>query len=68
MKLLEILIMVVIKEDWQVWSISFLTKKKTGSGASVNKDLTEELCKPVIKNSKEGKSMRSLKMIFGQQI
>ena len=50
--------------------------KKTGSGAivtskagaSVNKQLAEELNKPVTKISKEEKSMWNLKTIFGQQI
>ena len=41
--------------------------KKTGSGVSVNEQLAEELHKPVIKKkSKEEKSMRDLKTIFGQ--
>ena len=35
---------------------------------SVNKKLVEELDKPVIKNLKEEKSMKDLKIIFGQQI
>ena len=39
--------------------------KKTGSGASVNEELAEELHKPVI-NGEE--SMRDLKKLFGQQI
>ena len=43
--------------------------QKTGSGVSVNGQLTEELHKPVIKkNSKGEKSLRDLKTIFGQQI
>ena len=44
--------------------------KKTGSGAkkSVNKELKEELGKPVIKNSKDEKSMLDQKIIFKQQI
>ena len=42
--------------------------KKTGSGMSVNEQLAEKLHKPGIKNSKEEKSMRDLKKIFGQQI
>ena len=49
--------------------------KKTGSGAiatsragvSVNEQLAEELHN-IIKNSKEEKSMRDLKIIFGQLI
>ena len=36
--------------------------KKTGSGVSVNKQIAEELHKPVTKKSKEEK----LKTIFGQ--
>ena len=42
--------------------------KKAGSGISVNEQLAEKLHKPVIKNSKEEKSMRDLKTMFGQQI
>ena len=42
--------------------------KKTGPGVSVNEELAQELQKPVIKNSKEEKSMLGLKIIFGQQI
>ena len=45
--------------------------KKTGSGISVNEKLGQELHKPVIEKlqrSKEEKSMRDLKPIFGQQI
>ena len=53
-----------------------LFDKKTGSGAivtskagaSVNEQLAEELHKPVTEISKEEKSMRNLKTIFGQQI
>ena len=39
--------------------------KKTGSGINVNEQLAEELHKPVLKNSKEEKSMRNLGAIFG---
>ena len=46
MKLLEIVTMMDIKEHQQVWSISFYDKK-TESGVSVNKELAEELHKPV---------------------
>ena len=43
--------------------------KKTGLGASVNKELPQELHKPVIKkNSKEEEFMRDLKIIFEQLI
>ena len=44
--------------------------KKAGSGtkANVNEVLAQELYKPVIKNLKEGKCMRGLKIIYGQQI
>ena len=43
--------------------------KKTGLGASVNKELPQELYKPVIKkNSKEEEFMRDLKIIFEQLI
>ena len=49
--------MVDIKDDSQIWSTGFLTKKKekkknTGSGASGNKELAKELHRPVIKKSK----------------
>ena len=64
MKLLEIVDMMDIKG--QVWFKFFY--KKRGSGASVNKKLTEELRKPVIKKSKGEKSMWDLKTIFWQQI
>ena len=52
-----------IKENWQVWSISFLKKKtkKTGSGISVNEQLAEELHKPVIKKFKRRKVYAGLK-------
>ena len=43
--------------------------KKTGLGGSVNEQLAEELYKPVIKkSSKEEKSIRDLRRIFGHQI
>ena len=44
--------------------------KKTGSEASVNEKLAEELHKPLIKKFKKKKkeSMQDLKIIFGQQI
>ena len=42
--------------------------KKTGSRASVDEQLAEELHRPVTKKWKEEKSMRDLKTIFGQQI
>ena len=48
MKLLEIVNMMNIKENLKVWSISFLIKKKTESGISVNEQLNEELHKPII--------------------
>ena len=41
---------------------------KTGSGASVNEELAEELYKPAIKILKARKTMQGLKIIFGQQI
>ena len=52
MKLLKILNMIDNKEHWQVWSVSFLTKK-TGSGAksSVNEEQSKELHKPIIKKN-----------------
>ena len=53
-----------IKEDQQVWSVSFLTKKRIES--DLNEELAQDLHKPVI--IIEGNSMRGLKMIFGQQI
>ena len=41
--------------------------KKTGSRISVNEQLSEELHKPVIKNSKEEKYMRDSKDISARQ-
>ena len=41
---------------------------KRESVISVNEQLAEELHKPVLKNSKEEKSMQDLNIIFGQQI
>ena len=38
----------VIKEDQKVWSLNFFDKK-TGSRASINEELAQELHKPVIK-------------------
>ena len=45
-----------------------LFDKKATSGASVKEELAQELHKPMIKNSKEGKCMQGLKIIFGQKI
>ena len=42
--------------------------KKTGSEASVNEDLTEELHKPVIKKFKRRKIYIRFKVNFGQKI
>ena len=42
--------------------------KKTESGLSGNEEIAQELNKPVIKTFKKGKSMQSLKIVFGQQI
>ena len=42
--------------------------KKTGSRASVNEELTQELHNTVIKKSKEANPMSRLKIIFGLQI
>ena len=50
MVLLEILNMMGIKEDYQVWSIIF--DKKTGSRTSINDNIAEELHKPLIKKFK----------------
>ena len=49
------------KGDQQVSSMSFLKKKKTGLGASVNKELAEELHKPVIKKIKRKRVYARLK-------
>ena len=58
--------------DGYQWALASMVykffDKKSGSGISVNEQLAEELHKPVIKNSKEEKSMQDLKTIFGQQI
>ena len=42
--------------------------QKTGSEASVSEELAQELHRSLIKNSKEGRCMRGLKIIFGHQI
>ena len=42
--------------------------KKTGSGMSLNEQLSKELHKPVSKYLKEEKFMRDLNEIFGQLI
>ena len=61
MKLLEIVDMMDIKEHQQVWFIRFLIKKGSEAiviskvGVSVNKQLAEELHKPVIKKFKRRK-------------
>ena len=52
----------VIKEDLPAWCIYFLDKK-TRLGANVNKELPQELNKPVIKKFFK-KVIRGLKM-FG---
>ena len=39
----------------QLWSLSLLIKKKTGSEVGVNEELAEELHKPVIKKFKRRK-------------
>ena len=49
-----------IKGDQQVWFMSFF-KKKTGLGASINKELAQELHKPVIKKIKTKKVHARLK-------
>ena len=38
--------------------------KKTGSGANVNKQLAEDLHKPIIKKSKRKKYVQDLKIIL----
>ena len=53
----------VIKEDLPAWCIYFLDKK-TRLGANVNKELPQELNKPVIKNFLK-KVIRGLKIMFG---
>ena len=52
MKLLEILNMIDIKDHYQV-SVNKFFDKKTGSGASVNEQLTEEPHKPASKKFKK---------------
>ena len=42
--------------------------KKAASGVIVNEQRAEELHRPVIKNSKEERSMRDLKTMFGKKI
>ena len=42
--------------------------KKTGSGVSVNEELSENLHKVEIKILKKGKSVLGLKIMFEQQI
>ena len=65
-------------DDYQRGLASMVYKffdKKAGSrakatrkpGASVNEDLPQELRKPVIKNSKEGESMRDLEVKLGRR-
>ena len=46
----------VIKEDQQVWSTNFFDKK-TGSRASMNEELAQELHKPVIKKIQKEESL-----------
>ena len=58
-------------DGYQIGLTSIVYKffeNRTGSGASVNSELVQELHKPVIKKLKEGKSIRDLKIIFRQQI
>ena len=57
MKLLEILNMMDIKQHQQVWSISFLIRKQTRSGVSVNEKIAGKLHEPVIKKSKDKESV-----------
>ena len=52
-----------IKGDQQVWFMSFF-KKKTGLGASVNKQQAQELHKPVTKKIKTKKFHARLKDNF----
>ena len=54
MELLEILNMMGIKGDYQVWSISL--DKKTGSRTSVNDNIAGELHKPLIEKFKRRES------------
>ena len=49
-------------QRWLANMVYKFFKKKTGSRASVNEELTQEFYKPVIKNWKEKKS--SLKITF----
>ena len=42
--------------------------KKTGSGMGVNKEVSQELYKSVIKKFEKEKSMLGLKITYGQQI
>ena len=49
-----------IREDYQVWSISFFGKKKE-LGASINEELAQELHKTVIKKLKKSKTYARLK-------
>ena len=42
--------------------------KKTGSGMSANKEVSQELYKSVMKKIEKEKSMLGLKITYGQQI
>ena len=55
MKLLELVYMMDVEEHYEVWSVSFFTKKRLG--ISVNERLAEELYKPV---TKKFKSLRKI--------
>ena len=66
-----------IKENQQVWSISFLEERRIGitkekgkrkTKASVNEELAQELHKPVVTKFKRMRVCRDLKIILGQQI
>ena len=45
-----------------------LLDKKKGSGVSIKEKLADKLHKQELENSKQYRSMRDLKEIFGQQI
>ena len=59
--------MMDIKENEQVCSIIFFDNK-TGSCASVNGELPQELHKPMIRKFERGKVLLGLKIIFGMQM
>ena len=55
--------------QWGLANIAYrIFNKKTGSGMSANKEVSQELYKSVMKKIEKEKSMLGLKITYAQQI